>query len=109
MLTKNPTASQVGDDNVTVDTAEVPVSGLHLKTSHKRGREDDEEDEEKEDDDGDKAEEVKIEEDEKDGNEDDNPKSANGEKTCCGGRKHRKMGHSHSCSISCGESMRIDE
>lgn len=112
VLTKNPATNQAGDDDVSVSAAGVPAPGSYaFGAGHKRGREDDEEGEERESDDGsDKEEEAEEEEDGKDGeNEDNNPKSANGEKFCCGGRKHRKMVHSHSCSVSCGESMRIDE
>lgn len=111
VLIKNSATTQTDDDNVTVDTAKIPVSGSHpLKTSHKRGREDDEEGEEKVGGDGsDEVKQVKKEDEEDGNNEDDNPKSSNGKKTCCGDRKYRKMVHSHSCSISCGESMRIDE
>lgn len=109
--TGNPVAPQEVHDNATADASRHQISAP--QASNKRGREDNEGEEEedgeyKEEEEGDDAVgEVKHEGDED--VEDDNAERASGIKTGPGGRKYRKIVHPHSCQISCGESMRVDE
>lgn len=106
----NPVAPQEVHGNATADASRHQISAP--QASNKRGREDDEGEEEE---DGECKEEEEEEEDEEEevkkegGEDDDNVERASGKKTGPGGRKHRKIAHPHSCQISCGESMRIDE